>query len=298
MSDLSNVVDMEAIRSSGVRIGIDPLGGAAVHFWPAIIDHYRIKATVVNDAVDPTFRFMTADWDGKIRMDCSSPYAMARLISTKDKFDIAFANDTDADRHGIVCKSSGLMDPNRYLVAAISYLFGNRPLWTSNPAVGKTIVSSSMIDRLTASVRRRLIEVPVGFKWFVDGFVDGSLGFAGEESAGASFLRRDGTVWTTDKDGLILGLLAAEIIARLGRDPAQLYGALEEKLGTFFYQRIDAPAGPAQKAVLEKLKPDDIQSHALAGDPITQKLSTAPGNGESIGGIKVVSDFGWFAARP
>jgi len=298
VSDLSHVVDMETIRSSGVRIGIDPLGGASVHFWAPIIDRYRIVGTVVNDVVDPTFRFMTADWDGKIRMDCSSPYAMARLIGMKDKFDIAFANDTDADRHGIVCKSSGLMDPNHFLVAAISYLFGHRPLWSSNAAIGKTIVSSAMIDRVVASIKRRLMEVPVGFKWFVDGFFDGSLGFAGEESAGASFLRRDGSVWTTDKDGLILGLLAAEITARVGQDPGQLYETLEQKLGTSFYQRIDAPATPAEKAILQNLEPSSIKSGSLAGDPIIATLSTAPGNGESIGGIKVVSDFGWFAARP
>ena len=298
VADLSNVVDMETIRSSGVRIGIDPLGGASVHFWEPIIDRYRIAGTVVNDVVDPTFRFMTADWDGKIRMDCSSPYAMARLIGMKDKFDIAFANDTDADRHGIVCKSSGLMDPNHYLVAAISYLFGHRPLWTSDAAIGKTIVSSAMIDRVVASIKRKLIEVPVGFKWFVDGFVDGSLGFAGEESAGASFLRRDGTVWTTDKDGLILGLLAAEITASVGQDPGKLYETFEQKFGTSYYQRIDAPATSAQRTILEKLLPNDIGSNALAGDPITEKLSTAPGNGQSFGGIKVVSDFGWFAARP
>lgn len=296
--DLSNVVDMETIRNSGIRIGIDPLGGAAVHFWAPIIDRYHIEATVVNGVVDPTFQFMTADWDGKIRMDCSSPYAMTRLIGLKDKFDIAFANDTDADRHGIVCKSSGLMDPNYYLSAAISYLFGNRSHWSSKLAIGKTLVSSSMIDRVVAHTNRKLFETPVGFKWFVDGFGDGSLGFAGEESAGASFLRRDGAVWTTDKDGLILGLLAAEITARAGRDPGKIYDALAEELGPSSYQRIDAPATTQQKTILENLTPEKIRATTLAGDPITDKQNTAPGNSAQIGGIKVSSDCGWFAARP
>ena len=298
VSDLINVVDMEAIRSAGVRIGIDPLGGAAVHYWAPIIDRYGIAATVVSDVVDPTFRFMTADWDGKIRMDCSSPYAMARLVGMKDEFDIAFANDTDADRHGIVCKSGGLMAPNDYLSAAISYLYGHRPQWGSRAAIGKTVVSSSMIDRVAASINRQLFETPVGFKWFVEGLGDSSVGFAGEESAGASFLRRDGKVWTTDKDGLILGLLAAEITARMGRDPLQLYDTLAQRLGKSHYQRIDAPATPDQKAILEKLTPDKIQTITLAGDRITKKLSTAPGNGAPIGGIKVASENGWFAARP
>jgi phosphoglucomutase len=298
VSDLSNVVDMDIIRSSGVRIGIDPLGGAAVHYWRPIIDRYRIAATVVSEEVDPTFRFMTADWDGKIRMDCSSPYAMARLVGIKDEFDIAFANDTDADRHGIVCQSSGLMDPNHYLSAAISFLFSNRLQWDSGKTIGKTVVSSSMIDRVTASISRRLFETPVGFKWFVDGLGSNLVGFAGEESAGASFLRHDGSVWTTDKDGLILGLLAAEITARVGRDPGQLYDTISENLGKSYYQRIDAPATPDQKAILEKLTPDKIQATTLAGDKITTKLSTAPGNGAPIGGIKVISECGWFAARP
>lgn len=298
VSDLSNVVDMDIIRSSGVRIGIDPLGGAAVHYWRPIIDRYRIAATVVSEEVNPTFRFMTADWDGKIRMDCSSPYAMARLVGIKDEFDIAFANDTDADRHGIVCKSSGLMDPNHYLSAAISFLFSNRLQWDSGKTIGKTVVSSSMIDRVTASISRRLFETPVGFKWFVDGLGSNLVGFAGEESAGASFLRHDGSVWTTDKDGLILGLLAAEITARVGRDPGQLYDTISENLGKSYYQRIDAPATPDQKAILEKLTPDKIQATTLAGDKITTKLSTAPGNGAPIGGIKVISECGWFAARP
>ena len=247
VADLANVVDLDVIRSAGVRIGIDPLGGAAVQYWQPIIERYKINATVVNDAIDPTFRFMTVDWDGKIRMDCSSPYAMTRLVGLRDKFDIAFANDTDADRHGIVCPSSGLMNPNYYLAAAISYLFANRPEWRGDGAVGKTAVSSGMIDRVTAKLKRKLYEVPVGFKWFSNGLMDGSLGFGGEESAGASFLRRDGGVWTTDKDGLILGLLAAEITARTGKDPSQYYDSVTADLGKSFYQRIDAPASSEQK---------------------------------------------------
>jgi phosphoglucomutase len=297
VSDLDSVVDMEAIRASGVRIGIDPLGGAAVHFWGPIIERYKIAASVVNDVVDPTFRFMTLDWDGKIRMDCSSPYAMARLIAMKDKFDIAFANDTDADRHGIVCKSSGLMEPNSYLSAAISHLFGHRADWAAHAAIGKTVVSSAMIERVTADMGRKLIDVPVGFKWFVDGLGDGSLAFAGEESAGAAFTRRDGTVWTTDKDGLILGLLAAEITARDGRSPDVLFDSLAGRLGRTFYQRTDAPATVAQKAALAKLAPGQVEVETLANDPITRKLNTAPGNGEPIGGIKIVTNSGWFAAR-
>ena len=298
VADLENVVDMGLIRSAGVRIGIDPLGGAAVHYWAPIIERYGLAATVVNDTVDPTFSFMTADWDGKVRMDCSSPYAMARLIGLKDKFDIAFANDTDADRHGIVCPSSGLMEPNKYLAAAMSHLFANRPQWSAKAGVGKTVVSSGMIDRLAAKMGRRLLEVPVGFKWFVDGLGDGSLGFAGEESAGAAFLRRDGTVWTTDKDGLILGLLAAEITAHGGGDPARRFETLTQSLGQSYYQRIDAPATPAQKSALKNLAPDRIGAKSLAGDPIATKLSAAPGNGEPIGGIRIGSDMGWFAARP
>jgi phosphoglucomutase len=298
VADLANVVDMDAIRSAGVKIGIDPLGGAAVHFWAPIIERYKIAATVVNDAVDPTFRFMTLDWDGKIRMDCSSPYAMKRLVAMRNKFDIAFANDTDADRHGIVCASSGLMNPNHYLATMISYLFENRPNWKKSSAVGKTVVSSGIIDRVAGKIGRKLVEVPVGFKWFVDGLIDGSFGFGGEESAGASFLRRDGSVWTTDKDGLIPGLLAAEITAKTGRDPAENFAKLTKRLGTPFYERIDAAATVEQKAVLKKLSPDQIDAKELAGEPITAVFDKAPGNGAAIGGIKIVTENGWFAARP
>ncbi len=298
VADLAHVVDMEAIRAAGVRIGIDPLGGAAVHYWQPIIERYRIAGTVVNDAVDPTFRFMTVDWDGKVRMDCSSPYAMARLIATAGKFDIAFANDTDADRHGVVCPSSGLMNPNSYLAAAISYLFANRPGWRGDGAVGKTAVSSAMIDRVAGKLGRRLVEVPVGFKWFSAGLIDGSLGFGGEESAGASFLRRDGSPWTTDKDGLILGLLAAEITARTGLDPGKFYDAATRDLGTSFYQRIDAPASRAQKARLSKMTPEQFDAKELGGEPIEAKLTRAPGNDQPLGGIKIVAKDGWFAARP
>ena len=298
VADLANVIDMEAIRASGVKIGIDPLGGAAVHFWQPIIERYGIAATIVNDTVDPTFRFMTADWDGKIRMDCSSPYAMARLIGMRDKFDVAFANDTDADRHGIVTRSNGLMNPNHYLAAAIAYLFEHRPGWNSNSAVGKTIVSSAIIDRVARKLGRELVETPVGFKWFVDGLGDGSFGFAGEESAGASFLRRDGAVWTTDKDGIILGLLAAEITAQTGQDPSQLFGRLTDELGAPFYERIDAPATVAQKNVLKALSPERLAMKELAGEPVRATLTAAPGNGQSFGGIKVTAENGWFAARP
>jgi phosphoglucomutase len=297
VADLMNVVDMEAIRLSGVKIGIDPLGGACVHYWQPIIERYGIAATVVSDAIDPTFRFMTVDWDGKIRMDCSSPYAMARLIGMRDKFDVAFANDTDADRHGIVTRSNGLMNPNHYLAAAISYLYENRPDWSRGCAVGKTVVSSSIIDRVTAKLGRKLVELPVGFKWFVDGLIDSSLGFAGEESAGASFLRRDGSAWTTDKDGIILGLLAAEITARTERDPSEVYGRLTRELGAPFYERIDASATPGQKELLKTLSPDQIGMTALAGELIRAKLTAAPGNGLPFGGIKVIAENGWFAAR-
>lgn len=298
VADLGDVIDMEAIRSSGVKIGIDPLGGAAVHYWQPIIERYRLAATIVSDAVDPTFRFMTADWDGKIRMDCSSPYAMARLIGMRDRFDVAFANDTDADRHGIVTRTGGLMNPNHYLAAAMFYLFENRPAWPAGSAIGKTVVSSAIIDRVAGKLGRKLVETPVGFKWFVDGLRDGTFGFGGEESAGASFLRRDGSVWTTDKDGLILGLLAAEISARTSCDPSQVFDKLTDELGVPYYERIDAPATPAQKDLLKKLSPDQIAMKDLAGDPVRATLSEAPGNGVAFGGIKVISDSGWFAARP
>jgi phosphoglucomutase len=298
VADLANVLDLEAIRSAGVRMGIDPLGGAGVRYWQPIIERYRLDATIVSDAVDPTFRFMTVDWDGKIRMDCSSPYAMARLIGMRDKFDVAFANDTDADRHGIVTRSNGLMNPNHYLAAAIAYLFENRPHWGGNSAVGKTIVSSAIIDRVAKKLGRRLVETPVGFKWFVDGLSDGAFGFAGEESAGASFVRRDGSVWTTDKDGIILGLLAAEITARTGHDPSQSFDRLTGELGVPFYERIDAPATVAQKNLLKALTPDKLAMAELAGEPVRAVLTAAPGNGQSFGGIKVTSDSGWFAARP
>ncbi|MCX5497532.1 phosphoglucomutase (alpha-D-glucose-1,6-bisphosphate-dependent) [Kaistia dalseonensis] len=298
VSDLAQVVDMEAIRSASVRVGIDPLGGAAVRYWEPAIERYKIDATVVNDVVDPTFSFMTADWDGKIRMDCSSPYAMAPLIAMRDTFDVAFANDTDADRHGIVTPSGGLMNPNAFLAASIAYLCANRPDWSPESAFGKTIVSSGMIDRVVAKLGRKLVEVPVGFKWFSKGLVDGSLAFGGEESAGASFLRRDGSVWTTDKDGLIMGLLAAEMTARTGKDPSQVYAEATADLGQSFYARIDAPASVEQKARLAKLDPSLIDAEELAGEPVVARLARAPGNDEPIGGIKVVASNGWFAARP
>ena len=296
--DLANVVDLEAIRSSGVKIGIDPLGGASVHFWQPIIERYGIAATIVSDAIDPTFRFMPVDWDGKVRMDCSSPYAMARLIGMRDKFDVAFANDTDADRHGIVARSSGLMNPNHYLAVAISYLYDNRPGWSSSCAVGKTVVSSGIIDRVAAKLGRKLVEMPVGFKWFVDGLIGGSVGFAGEESAGASYLRRGGSVWTTDKDGIILGLLAAEITAQTKRDPGEAYDQLTRELGVPFYERLDASATPEQKVLLKTLSPNQISMMELAGEPIRAKITAAPGNGLPFGGIKVIAENGWFAARP
>ena len=298
VADLANVVDMEAIKNSGVKIGIDPLGGAAVRYWQPIIERYGIAATIISDAVDPTFRFMTVDWDGKIRMDCSSPYAMARLIGMRDRFDVAFANDTDADRHGIVTRSNGLMNPNHYLAAAIAYLFAHRPQWRKDSAVGKTVVSSAIIDRVANKIGRKLVETPVGFKWFVDGLVGGGFGFAGEESAGASFLRKDGSVWTTDKDGIILGLLAAEITARTGRDPSQLFDSLTAELGRPFYARIDAPATPQQKNILKSLSGDKLAMKQLGGEKVVAALSAAPGNGQPFGGIKVVTDDGWFAARP
>ena len=298
IGDLGNVIDMTAIRDAKLSIGVDPLGGAGVAYWGPMTEHYGFPVTVVHEEVDPTFRFMNLDWDGKIRMDCSSPYAMAGLIALKDRFDIAFANDTDHDRHGIVTRSAGLMNPNHYLAVAISYLFTQRSGWRKDAAVGKTIVSSSMIDRVAAQLGRRLVEVPVGFKWFVDGLSDGSVGFGGEESAGASFLRRDGTVWTTDKDGIILDLLAAEMMAKTGRDPAQLYLDLTKELGMPIYERIDAPATSEQKAILKKLVPEQIQASELAGENIIGILSSAPGNGSAIGGLKVMTENGWFAARP
>jgi len=298
VEDLKNVIDMEAVAGAGLKIGVDPLGGAAVDFWDPIADRYRLSLEVVNRIVDPTFSFMTVDKDGKIRMDCSSPYAMERLIRLKDNFDIAFGNDPDADRHGIVTRGAGLMNPNHYLSVAILYLFRNRPGWSKDAAVGKTLVSTSMIDRVAADLGRRLSEVPVGFKWFVGGLIDGSYGFGGEESAGASFLRRDGTVWTTDKDGIIMDLLACEMMAKTGKDPAEVYRELEERFGRSFYLRIDAPATPEQRAVLKKLSPDSIAVRELAGEPIIATFTRAPGNNADIGGLKVAAANGWFAARP
>ncbi|OPX35595.1 MAG: phosphoglucomutase, alpha-D-glucose phosphate-specific [Desulfobacteraceae bacterium 4484_190.2] len=298
VKDLENVIDMEAIARERLKIGVDPLGGAAVDFWDPIAERYGLSIEVVNWAVDPAFSFMTLDKDGKIRMDCSSPYAMAGLIKLKDKFDIAFGNDTDGDRHGIVTKGAGLLNPNYYLAVAVWYLFQNRPGWGNDAAVGKTLVSSSMIDRVAAHLGRSLSEVPVGFKWFVDGLLDGSYGFGGEESAGASFLRKDGTVWTTDKDGIIMDLLACEITARLGRDPGEIYEELKEKFGDPVYERIDAPATAEQKTVLKGLSPDMVTATHLAGEPIIAKLTHAPGNNAPIGGLKVVTENGWFAARP
>jgi phosphoglucomutase len=298
VADLGNTVDLALVKSAGVRIGIDPLGGAAVHFWQPIIERYGINASVVNDTVDPTFRFMTADWDGKIRMDCSSPYAMASLIQMREKFDVAFANDTDADRHGIVTRSNGLMNPNHFLAVSIAYLFGHRPQWGANAAIGKTVVSSSIIDRVAKKLGRELVETPVGFKWFVEGLGTGAFGFAGEESAGASFLKRDGSVWTTDKDGIILGLLAAEIIAKTGRDPSQLFADLTAELGVPFYERIDVAATPKQKSALKAMGPEQLDMKELAGEPVRAVRTKAPGNDQSFGGIKVETDSGWFAARP
>lgn len=298
VEDLGNIIDMEAIAETRLKIGVDPLGGSAINFWDPIAERYRLSLELVNRSVDPTFSFMTLDKDGKIRMDCSSPYAMASLIQLKDNFDIAFGNDPDVDRHGIVTRTAGLMNPNHYLSVAVWYLFQNRPGWKSDAAVGKTLVSSSMIDRIAEHLGRRLSEVPVGFKWFVDGLIDGSYGFGGEESAGASFLRKDGTVWTTDKDGIILDLLACEITAKAGRDPAELYGELEERFGSPVYERIDAPATIEQKAALKGLSPDVITANELGGETIIAKLTRAPGNNAEIGGLKVVTENGWFAARP
>ncbi len=298
VGDLTRVVDLDVVRGAKITLGVDPLGGAGVHYWSMIGERYALPLIVVSDVVDPTFSFMTVDWDGKIRMDCSSPYAMQRLIALRDRFDVAWACDPDHDRHGIVARSVGLLSPNHYLAVAISYLFTHRPEWPKDAGIGKTVVSSRMIDRVAARLRRSLVEVPVGFKWFVDGLLGGSLGFGGEESAGASFLRRDGTVWTTDKDGIVLGLLAAEMTAVTGRDPGELYRELTREFGEPAYQRIDAPATPEQKAILAQLSPRQLTTSELAGEKITSLLTTAPGNGAPIGGLKVVTQSGWFAARP
>ena len=298
VGDLGHTIDMDAIRGAKIDLGVDPLGGAGVHYWALIGERYKLPLTITSDVVDPTFSFMSVDYDGKIRMDCSSPYAMQRLIALRDRFDVAWACDTDHDRHGIVARSAGLLNPNHYLAVAISYLFTHRAEWGRAAGIGKTLVSSSMIDRVAARLGRPLVEVPVGFKWFVDGLLDGSLGFGGEESAGASFLRRDGSVWTTDKDGLVMGLLAAEMTAVTGRDPGELYQELTREFGEPAYQRIDAPATAAQKAILAKLSPQQVAASELAGETITSLLTKAPGNDAPIGGLKVVTPSGWFAARP
>lgn len=298
VADLANVIDMDAIKAAGLTIGADPLGGVAVSYWQPVAARYGLKLDVVNKTVDPTFRFVPLDHDGQIRMDCSSAYVMSNLVRLKDDYDIAFATDTDADRHGIVTRSSGLLNPNHYLAVAIWYLFGHRPDWPTTSQVGKTVVSSSLIDRVAHDIGRPLYEVPVGFKWFVAGLLNSELGFGGEESAGASFLRRDGTVWTTDKDGILMCLLAAEILARTGKDPGLHYADLTARLGTPFYTRLDSPATAEQKARLTRIAPDDVQTSTLAGEPILSRLTTAPGNNASIGGLKVVAEHGWFAARP
>jgi phosphoglucomutase len=298
VGDLERVIDMTAIRSAKIRMGVDPMGGAGVHYWPEIAERYRLDLTVVNDAVDPTFRFVPLDWDGKIRMDPSSTYAMQHLIGLKDRFDVAFACDTDHDRHGVVAPGAGLLEANHYLAVALDYLFRNRPEWRPSTAAGKTVVSSELIDRVAARLQRKLYEVPAGFKWFVDGLYDGTLGFCGEESAGASMLRRDGTVWTTDKDGIVPGLLAAEITARTGRNPGELYRELTHALGEPFADRVEAPATPEQKQRLSKLAADEVRGTQLAGESIVSILTRAPGNGEAIGGLKVIAENGWFAARP
>ena len=298
IADLGNVIDMDVIKSSNLKLGVDPLGGAGVHYWKPIADRYKLNLEVISEIVDPTFSFMTVDWDGQIRMDPSSVYAMQRLIKMKDQFDLSFACDTDHDRHGIVTKSTGLLPPNHYLSVAISYLFQHRPRWSSNAAVGKTLVSSQMIDRVTAKLGKKLYEVPVGFKWFVDGLMDGSLGFGGEESAGASFLRLDGSVWTTDKDGIVPALLSAEITARMGKDPGKIYSDLTRELGEPVSDRLQAPATPEQKKILEKLSASQVKQTDLAGEKIKTILTHAPGNGAPIGGLKVVAESGWFAARP
>jgi phosphoglucomutase len=298
VNDLGNVIDMDAIRAAGLKIGVDPLGGSSLPYWQPIADRYKLNITVVNQKLDPQFAFMTVDHDGKIRMDCSSPYAMAKLVGLKDSYDVAFGNDPDSDRHGIVTPSAGLLNPNHYLAVAIRYLFTHRPQWPVGAAVGKTLVSSSLIDRVVKAIGRPLREVPVGFKWFVAGLVDGSYGFGGEESAGASFLRHDGSVWTTDKDGIILNLLAAEITAVTGKDPGQHYEELRAEFGTPYYTRVDQAATPAQKALLKKLSPESVSAKELAGEPILHKLTRAPANDAAIGGLKVVTENGWFAARP
>jgi len=298
VNDLGNVIDFEALNGTALKLAVDPLGGAGVYYWPRIAEQYKLPLEILNPYVDPTFRFMTLDWDGRIRMDCSSPNAMASMIANKDKFDVAWACDTDHDRHGIVTQSSGLLNPNHYLAVSIQYLFTHRPQWSAQVGIGKTLVSSSIIDRVAKGLNRPMLEVPVGFKWFVDGLIGGQLGFVGEESAGATFLRRDGTVWTTDKDGLILGLLAAEMTARTGKDPGQHYNELTAKYGAPVYQRIDAPATKEEKAKLSKLSPSQVTATSLAGEPITAILTEAPGNKASIGGLKVTTENGWFAARP
>jgi phosphoglucomutase len=298
VDDLPSVLDLDAVREAGVRIGADPLGGASVAYWGEIAERHRLDLTVINPQTDPTWRFMTLDWDGKIRMDCSSPYAMASLIASRDAFDVSTGNDADADRHGIVTPDAGLMNPNHYLAVAISYLYSHRPGWPADAGVGKTLVSSRMIDLVAAEEGRRLVEVPVGFKWFVPGLLDGSLGFGGEESAGASFLRRDGEVWTTDKDGLILALLASEIIATTGRSPSEHYADLVARFGDPAYARVDAPATRQEKAVLARLSAEQVTADTLAGEAITQVLTSAPGNGAAIGGLKVSTENAWFAARP
>ena len=298
VDELPAVIDLDAIRDSGVRLGVDPLGGASIAYWEAVAERHRLDLTIVNDAIDPTFAFVPPDWDGKVRMDCSSPYAMARLRDLKDRFDVAFANDPDADRHGIVTPGAGLLNPNHHLAACIAYLFGGNRDWSPSVGVGKTLVSSGIIDRVAADLDRPLVEVPVGFKWFVDGLTDGSLGFGGEESAGASFLRRDGSVWTTDKDGLIPCLLAAEMTARGGADPGDVYRRLAERLGEPAYRRVDVAAGPREKRVLKALSPEQVTADRLAGEPIVEVLTAAPGNGAAIGGVKVVAEQTWFAARP
>ncbi|WLQ44803.1 phosphoglucomutase (alpha-D-glucose-1,6-bisphosphate-dependent) [Streptomyces laculatispora] len=298
VADLPSVLDLDAVRAAGVRIGADPLGGASVAYWGRIAEQHRLDLTVVNPLTDPTWRFMTLDWDGRIRMDCSSPYAMASLIGQRDRYDIATGNDADADRHGIVTPDAGLMNPNHYLAVAINYLYTHRDQWPAGAGIGKTLVSSGMIDRVAAGLGRELVEVPVGFKWFVEGLADGTLGFGGEESAGASFLRRDGSVWTTDKDGILLALLASEILAVTGDSPSAHYAALTSRFGEPAYARIDAPADPEQKAVLARLSPEQVSADTLAGEPVTAVLTSAPGNGEAIGGIKVTTQNAWFAARP